>query len=324
MPPSASLKTADAIDREFARDVYEGLARSGQKQLPSKYLYDSIGSALFEAITFLPEYGLTRADQRLLTEHASAIVDRVTVPVFVIELGSGSGRKTRPLLSALDRRQHGVVYYPVDLSHSALSQCENELTRIADVHPIHDTFINGLGRAMHRRPRLGHAFVLFLGSTIGNFDAADASEVLRSVRSLLQPGDWFLLGADLVKPRERLILAYDDPTGVTAAFNLNVLGRINRELGGDFDLRQFRHQVRYHERTQRLEMHLRSVTAQRVHVAGCEVTVDIKAGETIWTESSHKYTEEQLAEMAAAAGYRIVQTWCDREWGFVESLWKAV
>jgi dimethylhistidine N-methyltransferase len=289
--------------------------------LHSKYLYDEIGSALFDAITFLPEYGLTRADERLLVTHARDIAAALDGPVVdVIELGSGSGRKTRSLLSALGR---GLQYYPIDVSAEALARCGRELNGLAEVYPLQETYLNGVDKAVARRRPGQSILVLFLGSTIGNFERHCAEAFLRDLRQRLRPGDSLLLGADLVKSRERLILAYDDPTGVTAAFNLNLLGRVNRELGANFDLRAFQHVARYNEQERRIEMHLHALADQNVNIAAADFSLRVRAGETIWTESSHKYTLQELPTIAARTGFGPLAQWVDQEWPFVEALWTA-
>src|ERR1700722_14106176 len=230
---------------EFAAEVRAGLTRQKQKELPSKYLYDDVGSALFEVISHLPEYGLTRADERLLQSHADEIVERVDAPVAVAELGSGSGKKTRWILEALSRWQR-TFYYPVEISHSALVMCERELSDIDSISIVgfEREYLDGLLEVAAHRQRNQHLFVLFLGSTIGNFDRGADVKFLAEVRRILQPGDSLLLGTDLEKPSDQLIKAYDDEIGVTAAFNLNLLARINRELDADFDLREFAHTAR--------------------------------------------------------------------------------
>jgi len=311
------IKELRIEETEFASDVRVGLSKP-QKELHSKYLYDEIGSALFDAITFLPEYGLTRADERLLVTHASEIAAAVNGPVDVIELGSGSGRKTRPLLSALG---NGITYYPIDVSPDALARCSREVNGLADVHPLQETYLSGVDKAISRR-RPGRSFlVLFLGSTIGNFERPCADAFLRDLRQRLRPADALLLGADLVQSRERLVPAYDDPTGVTAAFNLNLLGRVNRELGANFDLRAFQHIARYNERERRIEMHLHALAGQNVTIAAADFSIRISAGETIWTESSHKYTLQELTALAAHTGFAPLTQWVDQEWPFVEALW---
>ena len=325
MPVSVLQKTNAARDdrvAEFAAGVCAGLNKP-QKELHSKYLYDELGSALFEAITYLPEYGLTRADERLLYDHAGSIAQRLPETRTVIELGSGTGRKTRPILDAL-RRRGALRYFPIDVSSEALARCERELSDIAEVRPHQQSYLDGMASASDERRPGEPVLVLFLGSTIGNFERPCALEFLRDLRSGLRRGDSLLLGADLVKEPERMLAAYDDPTGVTAAFNLNLLGRVNRELGGDFDLRNFEHQARWSERDRRIEMHLASRIPQTVSVAACGLKICFPAGETIWTESSHKFVGDEMFGMADSSGFRVQEQWVDRQWPFVESLWTAV
>ncbi|MBV8732938.1 MAG: L-histidine N(alpha)-methyltransferase [Acidobacteriia bacterium] len=313
---------AQALEDEFARDVRAGLTRAGQKILSCRYFYDDVGSALFDAITCLPEYGLTRSDARLLRRHASDIVARVPARVVLAELGSGSGAKTRPLLEKLRRRQD-VVYYPIDVSPAALEHCARELAPLATVVPLEANYLEGLEQVVERRAAGETLLVLFLGSTIGNFEPDAAIDFLAAARARLAPGDALMLGTDLVKPREQMLLAYDDPAGVTAAFNLNLLGRINRELDADFDLRQFQHLARYDAEAQRIEMHLLSLTGQTVTVRKADLVVEFLPGETIWTESSHKFRPEQIAPIARASGFRLDRQWIDCEWPFAESLLRA-
>jgi dimethylhistidine N-methyltransferase len=298
--------------------VRAGLSKP-QKELHSKYLYDELGSALFEAITHLPEYGVTRADERLLESHARDIARSIPQPASVIELGSGTGQKTRHIL----REMNGARYFPIDVSADALARCEHELAGVAEVYPLQQLYMDGMASAVaHRRPH-ETLLVLFLGSTIGNFERPCALEFLRDLRRCLKPGDALLLGADLVKAPSRMVLAYDDPTGVTAAFDLNILGRINRELGGNFNLRQFEHHAIWNERERRIEMHLRSRVGQRVFIEAGDLSVHFCAGETIWTESSHKFQPGEISQMAEQSGFSVRTQWVDREWPFVESLWVA-
>jgi uncharacterized SAM-dependent methyltransferase len=360
---------APAPGNEFAREVHAGLSGFGQKTLPCRYLYDSVGSALFEAITYLSEYGLTRADARILEAHAAEITGCLAGPLAVAELGSGSGIKTRSLLESL-RERRPVTYYPIDLSATALEHCARELEPFATVVPIEKGYLEGMCEvASHRRGeaasqhggeeashhgagevashRRGEAasqhggeeashhgageaashrgageklLLLFLGSTIGNFEAGAASEFLTALRAAMCPGDGLLLGTDLVKPVDRLLAAYDDAAGVTAAFNLNLLARINRELDGDFNLRQFHHEARYHAEAQRIEMHLRSRAQQTVRIGKAGLSVQFAVGETILTEVCHKFRADQIAGLARSAGFRLERQWVDEEWGFAESL----
>ncbi len=312
--------TAD-VTYEFASDVRAGLTRQGQKELPSKYFYDDVGSALFEVISHLPEYGLTRADERLLRRHADEIVDRIEGPVAVAELGSGSGRKTRWLLEALCRRQ-STSYYPIEISRSALARCERELRDIDSISILgfEHEYLDGLLEVTAQRKPGQHLFVLFLGSTIGNFNRQAGVKFLSEIRRILDPSDALLLGTDLVKSNGQLLHAYDDDLGVTAAFNLNLLARINRELDADFDLSQFAHQARINQDERSVEMHLRSLRRQTVSVPAAEIVVEFLEGETIWTESSHKYAAEEVFQTARTAGFRCAAQWIDGEWPFAENL----
>ena len=319
-----SAVPVESPDAAFALDVRAGLTQPGQKELPSVYLYDALGSALFEAITLLPEYGLTRADERILRRHAGAIVERLPMPLVVTELGSGSGRKTRWLLEAL-ARGGPVTYYPIDISATALARCKLELAEIGSIGVVglEQPYLEGLAEVAARRSGGEALLVLFLGSTIGNFERAAGEDFLRAIRRSLCPGDGLLLGTDLVKPPTRLIAAYDDPTGVTAAFNLNLLARINRELGGNFALRQFAHEARYDPMRRRIEMHLVSARRQTVSIPGAGITVAFEKGESILTEACHKFQLEELEAMATRGGFRSQAQWVDPQWPFAESLWIA-
>ncbi|MGA8271603.1 MAG: L-histidine N(alpha)-methyltransferase [Candidatus Sulfotelmatobacter sp.] len=312
--------TAD-LGYEFAADVRAGLAKPGQKELLSKYLYDDVGSALFEVICHLPEYGLTRADERLLRRHADDIVERLPTPVAVAELGSGSGKKTRQILEALCHRQK-TRYYPIEISAAALAMCQRELSDIDSISIVgfEREYLDGLLEVAAQRRTGQHLLVLFLGSTIGNFDPMAGLKFLNQVRRILQPGDCLLLGTDLIKPSSQLLAAYDDELGVTAAFNLNLLARINRELDADFDLSHFEHVARINQETCSVEMHLRAMRQQRVSIPAADVTVEFLEGETIWTESSHKYSLEEVCQMSRTAGFRCDVQWVDDQWPFAENL----
>jgi L-histidine Nalpha-methyltransferase len=310
--------------RQFALEVSEGLTRPGQKELPSKYLYDSVGTALFEVICELPEYGLTRSEERLLRRHAREIVDQLPRPVVVAELGSGTGRKTRLLLEALSRWQ-STWYHPIEISPSALAVLRRELRDINSISIVgfEREYLDGLREVAARRSPGQHLLVLFLGSNIGNFDGPAGSGFLRDVRQALLPGDSLLLGADMLKPVQTLIDAYDDPIGVTAAFNLNLLARINRELGADFNLQQFAHSAIFNRETHSVEMHLRSCSRQTVAIPEAGIPVSFEMDETIWTESSHKYSQDELITLAQHAGFHRQSQWMDQSWGFAENLWIA-
>ena len=321
MPQAATANSVADFTSQFAADVRAGLEKPGQKELPSKYFYDAVGSALFEVISLLPEYGLTRAGERILQRHAEEITARVPSPVVVAELGSGSGRKTRLILEAIARRQP-TLYHPIEISHTALSMCERELNQMDSVSVLgfETGYLDGLRKAAARRKPGQHLLVLFLGSSIGNFEHAPAEAFLRKIREVLATGDALLLATDLLKPVEKLLEAYDDPLGVTAAFNLNLLSRINRELAGDFNLAKFHHLAKWNERERRVEMHLVSTAQQTVTIRKSRILVSFKEGETIWTESSHKYAAEEVIEMGRRTGFRCDGQWFDNEWPFAENL----
>ncbi len=322
-PPRASVVPREAT-LDFAADVRSGLGRA-QKSLPSKYLYDPLGAALFDAITELPEYGLTRAEERILGRHAHDIARRLPHGVAVAELGAGSGRKTIPVLHAILACQPGVSYTTIDVSAAAQERCAREIGGRPGVRfrAIEAPYLEGLARFDVLRPQRAPLLVIFLGSSIGNFDAREQHAFLAGVRALLSPGDMCFIGFDLVKPVARVLAAYDDSLGVTAAFNLNLLSRINRELSADFDLGAFRHEARWFEPEKRIEMHLRALRAQTVHVPGAGCRVSLAEGETIWTESSHKFEPAQLPELAASAGFVEAARWVDETWPFADSLWLA-
>ena len=307
----------------FAEDVREGLAHASQKTLPAKYLYDEVGSALFDVITKLPEYGLTRAEERILRRHSPEIAERLAAHGMVVELGSGSGRKTRWILESFASRQ-STTYCPVEISSTALVSCERELDDLPQVSILgfETEYLDGLSRAVAGRRSNEGVLVLFLGSSIGNFDRGPGEDFLRKIRQTLAAGDALLLGTDLEKPLAQLIPAYDDSLGVTAVFNRNLLARINRELAGDFDLSRFEHVALYNSRERRIEMHLRAIEPQTVSIEGTKFT--FQRDETIWTESCHKYGMLEAAEMAWRTGFECVEQWVDTEWGFAENLLVAV
>jgi L-histidine Nalpha-methyltransferase len=311
------------VNPEFAQAVIDGLTKKDRKTLPPSWFYDEVGSALFEAITVLPEYGLTRAEAALLSNAAQDIVRASARAAIVIELGSGTGTKTRHILEAAARNRP-VHYLPIDISRAALDSCVKTLGALdqVSVQPIEATYLDGIEVALAGRKAGEPALLLFLGSTIGNFNRTEAASFLGHIRKRMQPCDYLLLGADLVKPRATLLSAYDDPIGVTAAFNLNLLARINRELDGDFKLSQFVHEARWNERHSRIEMHLRSRIAQRIRIGALEVTIPFAAGETIWTESSHKFRAEEISRIGQRSGWSCVRQWVDGDWGFAETLFK--
>ncbi|MCA1815249.1 MAG: L-histidine N(alpha)-methyltransferase [Acidobacteria bacterium] len=309
----------DGAPASFAADVRRGLTSTPKRLFP-KYFYDALGSALFDAICRLPEYYLTRAEDEILARRADDIARAARegfgerAPVTLVEFGSGSSTKTRRVIEALLRRQDGLTYIPVDISVSAL---EAGARALLESHPqlrveaYAGDYDAALARLGERRGARGRTLALFLGSNIGNFDAGEAEDFLRRVRSVLRPGDALLVGADLKKDAGVLEAAYDDPLGVTAAFNLNLLARINRELGADFDLRSFRHVARYDGRAGRVEMHLESTRAQTARVSSLDLEISFGAGERVHTENSYKYDADDLSGLAARAGFALERTWRD-------------
>ncbi len=301
----------DEARREFAADVRHDL-QLRPRQLQSKYFYDALGSQLFEAICQLPWYRIPSAERALLARHAETIGTLLPDLTTLVELGCGSGAKLALLVESM-RRARPMLVRLVDISPTALELSARTLGRLSQVSVVghRAPFGPGLRDAVARRPTQGSMLVLFLGSNIGNFHPAAAAAFLREVRESLRPGDGFLLGADLVKPEAELLLAYGDPIGVTAAFNKNLLDRINRELHGDFDLDAFDHAPRWNAAAGRVESHLVSRRDQIVHVPAAELTVPFARGETIWTESSYKYESSGLIDMGRAAGFICKGQWIE-------------
>jgi dimethylhistidine N-methyltransferase len=303
------------VDPSFAHDVREYLQRT-PRQLPSRYFYDELGSALFEAICRLPWYRITRAETELLDAHAAAILAPLPRPIGLAELGCGSGEKLA--VFATSAREPFSLMQLIDISPAALDMATYRLAAIGirTVRTYLGTYEEGLRRAALERHSSGSLVVLFLGSNIGNFDPAGARDLLVRVRTVLRPGDALVLGTDLVKPERDLLLAYDDPLGITAAFNRNLLRRINDELGGDFALDAFRHRAVWNSTQRRVEAHLVSLRRQRVRIDTAHLDFTLQQDEPIWTESSHKYEEDQVVEDGRVAGFGQAQQWIDREAGF--------
>ena len=312
---------------DFAGDVRRGLT-AARKFLPPKYFYDELGSQLFEAICLLPEYYLTRAEAEIFARRSLEIVERAARDsrVALFELGSGSALKTRRIIEALLSHQRGLRYVPVDISPAALEAGaqallrEFEGLRVSAYASDYDAALPLLAEELGEGER---ALVLFLGSNVGNFDREGAREFLSKVRRVLRAGDCLLLGADLKKDPAVLEAAYDDALGVTAAFNLNLLARINRELRADFQLRDFRHVAHYDEREGRVEMHLESTRTQTVNLGALGLSVDFDAGERIHTENSYKYDLEGLSALAAETGFERAETWLDSNERFSSNLFVA-
>ena len=307
---------------QFAADVRYYLSLT-PRQLPSEYLYDALGSALFDAICRLPWYGITRAESRLLAAHRADIFRRIGGLSTIIELGPGNGDKLRLLLNAAER-PGGLNVHLVDVSQHALDLAARTVAGFGHVGVVRHcaTYDDGLREAMAQAS--GRSLIAFLGSNIGNFDPPGAAAFLSNVRSSMSRHDALLLGVDLVKPEQALLLAYDDPIGVTAAFNRNLLARINRELGADFDLDQFRHQAVWNGDESRVEMHLVACCTQHVHVEYAELDVRLEPGERIWTESSYKYSADEVTALLRSCGFAAAAQWIDEADRFALTLAEAV
>jgi dimethylhistidine N-methyltransferase len=304
----------------LADDVRKGLAVQPKRFLP-KYFYDELGSQLFEAICLLPEYYLTRAENEILQRYADEIIAAVDGPKTLVEMGSGSASKTRLIIEALLRRQPDLLFMPVDISATALESSSRILLqsyprlRIEAYAADYFAGLAELGKKPRRR-----TLALFLGSNISNFDPEEALRFLRALRSVLQKDDALLLGADLKKNPAVLEAAYNDALGVTSAFNLNVLARINRELGGNFDLRAFRHQAFYNEAAGRVEIYIESLLDQRVRIEQLDFEVQFAAGELIHTENSYKYDTAGIAKLGGQTGFTLARTWLDSQERFSSNL----
>ena len=318
MQHSVASSPSEASRTAFADDVAYYLTQN-PRQLPSRYLYDELGSSLFDAICRLPWYRIARIEHSLLSTRAGAIFSRLPPISTVVELGPGSGEKLVTLMAASPERD--VTVHLVDVSPAALDKAATALLAALPLLTVaaHEaTYEAGLAAIGGPGGAAGHILVVFLGSNIGNFDPPGADAFLRQVRAALGHGDALLLGTDLVKPESELLLAYDDPLGVTAAFNRNLLVRVNRELGGDFDVDQFAHRAVWNAAASRVEMHLVSRSRQRVQVRGAGVDVTFDAGESIWTESSYKYRIDDLPPMLDRAGFQVIGQW--QENGFALTL----
>ncbi len=321
MSVATSPVVAQQIDQRVAAAVRRGFA-SRPRRLPPWLFYDHAGSQLFEAITELPEYYLTRTERGIFAANAAELIAQAAdgARLRIAELGAGSAEKTRLLLKSAVERQGTVLYEPVDVSASALDgaceRIEREIPGITVIPRVMD-YTHGNGHNFHLRPagRGERQMVLYIGSSIGNFEPDQAADLLVRVRGALKTGDSFLLGVDLVKKDSILLAAYDDPSGVTAAFNRNLLVRLNRDLDANFDPEAFAHLPLWNLAASRIEMHLVSRVAQRVRLAALNLEVDFAAGETIHTENSYKYRPGQAEALLAESGFAAVGTWTDaRGW----------
>jgi L-histidine N-alpha-methyltransferase len=297
----------------FGEDIALGLA-SRPRTLPAKYFYDELGSTLFEAITKLPEYYLTRAETEILREYGWEIVRSLDAPFELLELGSGSAVKTRLLIEETLRVQRSLHYCPIDISPDALRESATSLvasySNLSITGYAADYFaVLGTSDLALKRPVLA----LLLGSNIGNYEPAQAHRLLVALAASLRTGDGLLVGADLKKDRETLELAYNDPTGVTAAFNKNILARVNHEFGGDFNLHEFDHVVDYDEDRGAVDSYLQARGAQYVRINDLDLDLEFQDGERIHTESSYKFSLEDLKDFGVAAGFELSKTWFDSQ-----------
>ncbi|MGC2621194.1 MAG: L-histidine N(alpha)-methyltransferase [Acidobacteriaceae bacterium] len=309
-----------AASTPVGAEVYRGLT-SRPKQLSPWLFYDQRGSELFEAITELPEYYLTRTERGIFAERGEEILwaagaDSETGELSIIELGAGTAAKTGLLLEAAVRQKIGVTYYPVDISDSALELAQRNLAeQLPEVRV--EPLVADYARDMSRLPAPGgRRLVLYIGSSLGNFEPSMAAALLRKLRRQLSPGDLLLLGVDHVKDRSALLHAYNDAAGVTADFNRNVLVRINRELSADFRERLFRHRAVWNDRESRIEMHLESLIGQEVSIASLGLTVRFARGESIHTENSYKFTADSVTGLLGRCGFAVKRNWTDAKGWF--------
>ncbi len=317
----------------FAQEVQYYLSLA-PRQLPSRYLYDPLGSSLFEAICHLPWYSITRAERRLLATHGAQILRLAREPSVLVELGSGNGEKlsllleeeTQPGLVSAQRRRGTrsgfMTVHLIDVSAAALSSAEQRLATVPALTVVthqyqYEEGLAGVGATRQPGDRV---LALFLGSNIGNFDPPGAAALLDAVRASLQSGDAFLVGADLVKPESVLLAAYDDPLGVTAAFNKNLLVRLNTELGANFVLEAFAHRALWNRTESRVEMHLESRRRQAVHIPRAGLAFTLELGERIWTESSYKYEPAVLRSILSRAAFEPLEGWIDEDSRFLLQL----
>jgi len=313
------IRTPVEIHSQFREDVAIGL-RCSQKTIPPKYFYDAHGSLLFEQICQQPEYYLTRTEARILRNHATDVVDIVGNCVLV-ELGSGSAAKTRFLFDEYQRREQTLHYVPIDISASMLEESARNLTTVyprLQIDALATDYWHGLAALPNSQTRL----VLFLGSNLGNFTLAEQEQLFAQLARTLQRGDYFLVGLDLRKPMTVLEPAYNDAAGVTAAFNLNLLHRMNRELAARFDSSTFTHLAFYNTSHHQIEMHLQSTIEQEVIIAALDLQIALRSGETIHTEISRKFEPAEVRAQLADYGFTPRAQWADdRDW-FLVSLFQ--
>jgi L-histidine Nalpha-methyltransferase len=309
-PMATSKQLQYVVDPAMAREVRDGLSAT-PKRLPCKLLYDATGSALFEQITELPEYYLTRTERAIFEDYAGEMLGAAGPSLTLVELGAGTANKTRILIEELLQRQTRALFYPIDVSPAALNEAVQQMAvqfpqlRVSPIVADYSGGVPALSRISGRK------LVLFIGSSIGNFDPPEAIGMLRRIRRSLRAGDALLLGTDLAKSSKILLPAYDDVQGVTAEFNKNMLARLNRELDADFDLDAFRHVALWNRRCSRMEIYLESLAKQDVFIPAVDMDVHFAAGERIHTENSYKYTDEMVNSILREAGFKLERTWSD-------------
>lgn len=305
--------------------VYDGLSAT-PKRLSSSLLYDAVGSALFDAICHLPEYECMRGEMRNLPHCARILTKRMPQSIEIVELGGGNGDKIAAVLPGMIERQTSIVFHNIDVSTTALSGCRQRLSAFPAVKTCAHacTFEEGLQHAAKEATADSTRLFLFLGSSIGNFDYQAATRLLKNIRLAARSGDLLLIGVDLIKPLERLLAAYDDPQGVTAAFNKNLLARINHDLGGDFAVHRFKHEARYNATIHAVEMHLVSLAEQRVTIPGAGMVLDFKCGETILTEQCHKYTARHIVPWLEMVGFQLLEMLIDERSQFADVIARVV
>jgi L-histidine Nalpha-methyltransferase len=310
----------DDNNDEFRTDILKGLSNPIQKSIPSKYLYDSKGSFLFEQITVQPEYYPTRTENGILEEYSTKILQNISKEIILIEMGSGSSKKTKHLFDSILRRQDKLYYFPIDISFNFLDSVVTDLetqNQNIMVKGIPNDYINGIKDCNNILFENNFKFdsfsrlIVFFGSSIGNFEIDEARDFLKAVRINMNDKDFLLVGFDMIKDECLIEPAYNDKAGFTAQFNLNLLTRMNRELGCNFDLYEYVHHAFFNKEKDRIEMHLKSKSDQEFRVSGSDKIFQIQKGETIHTESSYKYNDERIKELAIRSGFSLERIFSD-------------
>jgi len=310
----------DDNSEEFRTDILRGLSNPIQKSIPSKYLYDHKGSYLFEQITVQPEYYPTRIENGILEEYSHMILENIPKEIILIEMGSGSSKKTKHLFDTILKRQDKLYYFPIDISFNFLDsvvtdlETHNEKIRIKG---IPNDYINGIKDCNSILFENNFKFdsfsrlIVFFGSSIGNFEINEARDFLKDLRLNMNDKDFLLVGFDMIKDEFLIEQAYNDKAGFTAQFNLNLLTRMNRELGSNFDLHQYLHYAFFNKEKDRIEMHIKSKSDQEVRISGCNKIFQLSKDETIHTESSYKYSRDKIQKLATRSGFSLEKIFSD-------------